>query len=135
MLPSWRDQKRNARRVVHDTFGEPAWYLASLGATPVPVTVRLHSSIQALGALARGEGYAEVDTITPRLIFMNDQITTRNNAFVILKDLGAFKLNNVLPPDDITTTVEVAPVPNDQAARQGWDKSQAWMGLQQPSIP
>lgn len=134
MNPRFRDIKRKARRIVHETMAEPALYLAALGSASVGVTIRLHTSIQALGALATGNGYAEVDTITPRIVFMNDQVVPRQNSIIITQDMGAYLIGNVLPRDDITTTAEVSLIPVDQARKQGWDPTLPFMGLPSPSI-
>lgn len=133
MKPTFRELKRQARGIVHETMAEPVLYLVGMSVVAVPVTIRLHTSIQALGALAKGEGYAAVDTITPRAVFLNSEVLPVNGAIIITKDMGAYLLGNVLPKDDITTTAEVSLIPTNQAIKQGWAPNLPWMGLPAPS--
>jgi len=133
MRPTFRDMKRQMRGVVHETMAEPVLYLVGMSAVAGPVTARLHTSIQALGALAGGDGFAEVDAITPRIVFMNAQVTPRMNDIIIFKDVGAYQIGNVLPADDITTTAEVALITKANAIKAGWVPTLPWMGLPAPS--
>lgn len=133
MKPTFRDLKRQMRGVVHETMAEPVLVLRGMSVLAGPVTARLHTSIQALGALAGGEGYAEVDTITPRIVFMNNQYTPKLGDLIVFRDVGAYQIGNVLPPDDITTTGEVSDISENQAIKLGWAPKLPWMGLAAPS--
>lgn len=133
MKPTFRDMKRQMRGVVHETMAEPVLVRRGMSFLALPVTARFHSSIQALGALAGGEGYAQVDSITPRIIFMNSQLIPKVGDLIIFEGVGAYKVGNVLPPDDITTTAEVSDISAEQAIKLGWTPNLPWMGLPAPS--
>lgn len=132
-MGTFREEKRAARQQLHTALAEPALYLASLTDEPVEVTVRLHLNFTALGdLLATRVGFGERQEMAPRIIFMNAQIDPKRDARVITKDMGAFYIDNALEPDDITTSVEVAPILKETAARYGWDVSLPWCGFPAP---
>lgn len=115
-MTAWREQKRAARRVVHDTMQIAALYYAGSGATPVPVTVRLQTKFMQIGD-DRSSGWAEVEAVAPRLIFMlpdlGATVIDRNGIVLMLDPVTgattaeAYNIDNTLPPDDITMTAEV----------------------------
>lgn len=133
MKPTFREMKRQARGILHETLAEPVLYLVDLSVVDVEVTVRFHTTNKALGALAGSDGFAEVDTFTPKAVFLNAQVQPVMNAILITKDMGAYKVGNVLPEHDITTTAEIAEIPKSQLMRQGWSPDLPWMGFTPPS--
>ncbi|WP_312388166.1 hypothetical protein [Stutzerimonas nitrititolerans] len=126
-----RELKRRARRQLHDRMSEPALYLADSSAAPVGVTVRLHLSFNEVGELLRG-GFSERQEITPRIIFLGSQVQPRHRGIVVTQDLGAYLIENDLPPDDITVTAEVSKLSRNQAISFGWDPDAQYMGLVPP---
>lgn len=131
---TFRDQKRQARRGLHAALAEPVLYLKSRTDAPVEVTCRLHISFEKLGDLANVRaGFADRQETTPRIVFLNDQgVTPVNGAYVITRDMGAFKIDNTLPPHDITTEAEVTTVEAPNAAKYGWDLTAPWCGFPAP---
>ncbi|ASW27640.1 hypothetical protein JT317_gp21 [Klebsiella phage YMC16/01/N133_KPN_BP] len=132
---TFRDQKRKARRQLHQRLAEPVLYLTDPDATPVDITVRLHLRFDALGELLTvSAGFADRQELTPRIIFMNDQISPKRNAIVVTKDMGAFNIETDVAPDDITTTAMVTPVSKSMVQSWGWDPDALWLGLTPPAI-
>lgn len=125
---SIRELKRRARRQLHDRMSEPALYLADSSAAPLGVTVRLHLSFNEVGELLRG-GFSERQEIIPRIIFLGSQVQPRHRGIVVTQDLGAYLIENDLPPDDITITAEVSKLSRNQVTGFGWDPDALFMGL------
>lgn len=94
-----------------------ALYLASGSAesgdaSPVEIQVRVHYSDKALGDQAGTNfHFAEREEIVPRLIFMRAQITPVRGAIVSVENGEAYRIDHLLPPDDITVTAEVIRLP------------------------
>lgn len=110
-MQSWREQKRIARRVVHDTMAIPALHYATAGATAVAIRARLQTKFAQIGD-DRSMGWAEREAVKPRLIFMLAQmeelgIVLNRNQIVYFQPGEAYNIDNLLPPDDITVTAEV----------------------------
>ena len=109
----WRDQKKVARRVVHDTMQIAALYLAYVpldGASPdpLPVDVRLHTEFKALGDQAGTSfQFAERHETVPKIIFLRSQITPVRGAVVSVALGEAYEIDNVMPPSEEYITVEV----------------------------
>jgi hypothetical protein len=110
-MTAWREQKRQARRVVHNTMALDVLHYTEAGAMPTPVRARLHTKFGQIGD-DRSMGWAEMEAVKPRLIFMISDLAAmsvqieRNN--IIYVDIGeAYNIDNTLPPDDITITAEV----------------------------
>lgn len=132
-MATFREQKRQARRQLHTALAEPVLYLKTRTDAPVGVTCRLHLSFEQLGDLAGSRaGFGERQDVTPRIIFLNAQVLPVRDAYVITRDMGAYKLDNDLPPDDITTAVEVTVVLKESAAKYGWDLTAPWCGFPAP---
>jgi hypothetical protein len=123
-----REMKRKARIQLHDRMSDPALYLATPTATPLGVSVRLHLSFGALGELLRG-GFGEREELTPRIIFMGSQVSPVRNAIVVTQDMGAFRVDNTMPPDDISITAEVIKLTHSQCVTFGWNPELQYMGL------
>lgn len=132
-MNGYREMKRNARRQLHERMSDAALYLASPTATPVAVTVRLHLNFAEVGELLRG-GFAERQEVTPSIIFMRDQVSPAHNGIVITKDMGAWRVDNDSPPDDITVKAEVVPMTDSQVTQLGWDKNAPYMGFDAPEF-
>lgn len=114
---SWRDQKREARRIVHDTMRIPAVYH---GEEATPVNVRLHTKFAAIGD-DRSMGWAEIQVTRPRVVFMlEDGVTPSRGGVVFIRPGEAYFVENVLPPDDITVTAEVTRMTTEQLRKNGF---------------
>jgi len=127
-MTTFRQVKRKARNQLHQRLAEPALYLATPTDAPVGVSVRLHLSFAALGELLRG-GFGEREELTPRIIFMGSQITPARNGIVVTQDLGAYRIDNTMPPDDISITGEVVKLTAAQCTGFGWNPTLQYMGL------
>lgn len=115
---SWRDQKREARRVVHETMQIQAMYHGDAGVV-TPVNVRLHTKFDAIGD-DRSMGWAEMQVARPRIIFMiEDGVRPKRNGIVFVQAGEAYSIDNVLPPDDITLTAEVTRMSTAQLIKAG----------------
>lgn len=124
----FREMKRQARRQLHAHMSEPALYLADTSADPVGCTVRLHLKFDEVGELLRG-GFSERQELTPRILFLGEQVQPVRNGIVITQDMGAWRIDNDLPPDDITITAEVSKLSRNQVTGLGWDPDIQYMGL------
>ncbi len=121
-----RDIKRAARSQLHEHMSEGVLYVPKDG-DPFPVTARLHTSYSALGELAKG--FAERYELEPRAIFLAAEVSPGYGDFIVTQDLGAFVVEAVHPPDDITVKVELARLTSGQIVSQGWDPNADWLGL------
>lgn len=130
---TFRDEKRQARRQLHERLAEPVLFLESRTEAPVVTTCRLHISFEKLGDLANVRaGFGDRQETIPRIIFLTDTVKPQNGSYVISRDMGAFKIDNVLPPHDITTEAEVIKVDRANALKYGWDLDALWCGLTPP---
>jgi hypothetical protein len=107
-----RDIKRRARRDLHEVMQIRAVYLVPLAgggyADPVEVTVRLQTKWTALGDM-KGTNfhYAERQELAPRIIFLCEEVSPKRGAVVSIEAGEAYRVDNVLAPDDLTVTCEV----------------------------
>ena len=133
-MMTFRDQKRAARRDLHRALAEPVLYLKTRTDAPVEVTVRLHLQFELIGDLANVRaGFGERREVTPSIIFLNDQgVAPQRDAYVITRDMGAYYIDNVDEPDDITTKAFVAKTEPESAAKFGWDLTAPWCGFPAP---
>lgn len=129
---NFRDQKRAARRILHDTLAQPVLYIPVKGGTPALVTARVHLSFDALGELRRA-GFAEGVELTPKAIFMASEIVPARMAVFVTEDLGAFLIDQTDPPDDITVKVRIARLPTAKYTEWGLIQGKPWCGLPAPS--
>lgn len=118
-----RDIKMRAREALHNAMRVRALYVVE-GQEPVICHVRVHTKADALGDM-RGTslGYAEHQEVVPRLIFWRDELDPDNSAIVVVSADEAYRIDNVVPRDGPTVTVEVVslsaaqrlglPVPQD----------------------
>ncbi len=118
---AFRDIKRQARRDLHNALKVAALYFrddedGNLLDTPALVHVRVHTKWEKAGDMAGTNlSYAEVQEINPRVIFLVDEVAAPvRNAIVSIAPGEAYRLDNVLPPDDITVTAEATRMPLGQ---------------------
>ena len=129
----FREMKRQARRQLHEHLSDPVLYLAGPAAVPVGCTVRLHLKFDEVGELLRG-GFSERQELSPRIIFLGAQIEPARNAHIITKDMGAYRIDNTLPPDDITIAAEVVKLSRSQIISLGWNPDAEYLGFPAPEI-
>lgn len=115
---AFRDIKRQARRDLHNTLKVAALYFrddedGNLLDTPELVYVRVHTKREKAGDMAGTNlSYAEVQEISPRIIFMVDEVAAPvRNAIVSIAAGEAYRIDNTLPADDITVTAEATRMP------------------------
>lgn len=114
---SWREQKREARRIVHDTMALDVRYYKTQSQPHFDVRARLHTKFSQIGD-DRSMGWAEREAIKPRFIFMKSELPTgfviERNDIIYVQPGEAYVLDNTLPSDDITITTEaVRMIPRD----------------------
>ena len=126
-MAGWREQKNNARLLVHRTFEVPVRCRMSDNSV-LATTARLHSKTKTTGDL-ESEGYAERQEIVPRVIFLKQDILPENNMIIVTEDGEAYYVDNVLPPDGITITCEVTPLVKTRFIANGLDSSLPYGGL------
>lgn len=133
-MATFREQKRAARRDIHRALAEPVLFLGKRTEAPVKATVRLHLQFELIGDLANVRaGFGERQEVTPAIIFMNDEgHDPKRDAYVVTKDMGAYYIDNVAEPDDITTKAFVSPVSRESATKFGWDLNALWCGFPPP---
>lgn len=132
-MTTFRDQKRQARQQLHQALSEPALYFPERTGDPIEVTVRLHLRFSLLGdLLATRVGFGDAHEMTPRIIFWNAEVRPTRDAYVITKDMGAFLIDTVQDPDDVTTTAYVSQVLPETARRYDWDPDALWLGFAAP---
>lgn len=131
-MSRFREIKRKARRVLHSTLADQVLYVPKLKEPePVLVTVRLHIQFDELGEVRRA-GFAEYHDYTPRAVFMLSEVNPVREAGIVTRDMGVWLIDNTLPPDDITKTVEIAKLSEQQVRNYGLDPDQEWAGLAPP---
>lgn len=121
-MTAWADAKRAARQTVHDTFSLPGVFYENSAATPTVaddvVNVRVHDKSKAVGDLAGTNlSYAETMERPTTMIFATSELDGRNirrgSMVVMLNYMGdmvGYFVDNVDPPDGLTTTCEVTPM-------------------------
>lgn len=118
-MANWREQKHVARKIVHETMGIDGRYFSDRGAAWTPVLVRLQTKWGLIGD-PHGQGWAEQQAVKPRLVFMRADQEPQNGAVIWLAEGEAYRVDNVLPPDDITRTAEVVRLTVRQYAEEGF---------------
>lgn len=132
-MQTFRDQKRAARRTLHDTLAEPVLYISAKGATPVLVTARVHLNFDAVGEIRRA-GFAEGVELTPSAIFMASEVVPVRLTVFVTESLGAFLIDQTDPPDDISVKVRIARLPAAKYADWGLLLGEPWCGLTAPVV-
>lgn len=113
-----RDIKREARSALHTAMAVPALYVPVTGATPVPVTVRVHTKYDAAGQLNGGAQWGERAQAEPHLIFRASQLPPnglRSKAIVSVEQGEAYSIEAADPVDDAGfIKARVTPLPAAQ---------------------
>lgn len=130
-MNSFRDIKRKARRQLHSRMADTVLYVLLRAVQPQSVTVRLHLGFDALGEMRR-QGFAEQQEYKPQAVFMASEIVPNRDGFIVTQDMGVWKIDNTLPPDDITITAEVVKLSDNQVRSLGWDATSPWAGFPPP---
>lgn len=113
-MADFRALKERARRDLHEHLQVPAYYRASPSSAWVAVHVRHHRATQRIGDLPGLEGATMRDLI-PRLIFMRDEVAMpARGAIVSIATGEAYSIGDTDPPDGISITAHIAPVPAAQ---------------------
>lgn len=128
MKGTFRKQKRRARRRLHYRLADPVLYIRNASSAPEEVAVRIHLGFDAAGELRRA-GFAETQEYDPKAVFLAEEIRPVVNGMIITEDMGAWRVTNTLPPDDITITAEIARLSRSQIMQEGWDPDARYLGL------
>ncbi len=131
-MPSFRDIKNRARQDLHKILATDVLYLAERLAEPQPLSVRIHDTITALGALGGdSDGFAERYETTPFIRFM--QFCPVNKAVVVTEDPGVlYMIVRVKPAHGLTTDADVVKLTVNQIRYEELDPTQPWGGLPAP---
>lgn len=132
-MSTFREQKRVARRSIHSALSEPVLYVPFKEGEPVTLTARLHLSFEALGELRRS-GFAEAAELTPKAIFLEPSAAIGRAAIIVTESMGAFQIEQVDPPNDITVTASISRLPASQYLSWGLTAGQPWSGLPAPTL-
>ena len=108
-MGDYRARMRQGRAQLHERMSVPALYLPIAGSrSQTLINVRVHEFWKALGDLkGTNFNYAEVEDIAPRLVFLLSEIQPKRNAIVSVAPGEAYRVDLVLPPDDITVIAKV----------------------------
>lgn len=115
----WREQKREAKQIVHDAMHYDALYLPTFplptDVEPTAVTVRLHTKWGALGD-QKGVSfdYATREDVQPKIIFDLKQVTPARKGIVSVAAGEAYRIDTLEEPDDQWQTAVVIRMPADQ---------------------
>ncbi len=111
-MGSFRDIKRQARRVVHDTMQVAALYVSDPTdplVVPQLVSARIHWTFRKTGWL-KGTTFhtVEREEVQPLAIFLVTEVMKPKRGAAISIGLGdAYIVDHCNPPDDITVTAEI----------------------------
>lgn len=126
-MTTFRQLKRQARTTLHQRLSDRVIYVTDAGTSYKDV--RLHLSFENVGELLRG-GFAEMPEVTPTVIFLG--FTPVKNAIVVTEDMGAWQIDVVMPPNDITASAEVVKLTDSQAIKEGLNPALPWYGVTVP---
>lgn len=112
-MSSWREQKREVRKIVHETMALPCWHLRNIGGVPPVLTrARLHTARPTATTSAMGDiesmGYGKWEAEHTKLVFMRDEVDPKRNDVFIFGPDEAYTVEPERPFDDITVTVKVS---------------------------
>lgn len=120
-MPSFRDIKRKARRVLHNHMRVAALYLAPNEA-PVLLHVRVHTKWDATTMdSGSGNGTAVArQSIMPKILFMLDEVEAQDarlvrKGIVSIEPGEAYRLDNDEPVDDISVSWIVSALRESEA--------------------
>lgn len=113
-----RAQKRKSRTALHQAMKVRALYIPpGTGTIPVPCEVRVHTKFEAKGDLkGTSFSYAEKESETPKIIFMEPGFELENKAVVSVEPGEAYRIDSFEPPDGITISASVVRLRSEQAA-------------------
>lgn len=104
-MGGFREEKREARELLHEYMSVPALCFMDPASAPTPVTVRVHEKWSPIGDLkGTNFNYAEVEDVTPRIVFWASEITPKGKMFVSIERGVAYQIDVVLPRDGQTIT-------------------------------
>lgn len=117
-----REIKRKARRDLHAKMRVAVLYIASPGADPVTLYVRLHTKWDA-ATMDSGTGNGTMvsrQSIFPKILFMLDELATqgvslRRKGIISVEPGEAYRLDNDEPVDDISVSWIVVALRQDEA--------------------
>ena len=98
-MTGWREQKREARHIVHETMALPCWHIKHT-ARPT-VTSSAMGDIESLG-------YGKWEADHTKLVFMRDEVEPKRNDIFLFAPDEAYVVEPERPFDDITVTVKVS---------------------------
>lgn len=134
-MSTFRDMKRRARAQLHAELSEPVLYLPGRNEYPQVTSVRLHLNFSLLGdLLATRVGFGDAQDVSPRIVFLREDCRPQRDGYVITEYMGAFYIDHIQDPDDITITAMVSQVLDEAALRNGWNPDLPWMGLPAPVV-
>lgn len=129
-----REHKRRARKALHERLSDPVLYLESPTGAARWALVRLHQRSAVAGELLRG-GYAEAHEVVPKAVFLAEEVEPARGALIVTRDMGVWRVDSVMPADDITITAEVVRVTDNQLVAWGLDPKAEFAGVQPPAAP
>ncbi len=109
-MESLRTLKRRARRDLHNALLVPALYLLgdSPWVDPPLIHVRLHVKFNDVGDLqGTNFHFATRQEVTPKIVFDLGEIDPVGGAIISIEAGEAYRVDNLMPPDDQFVTAEV----------------------------
>lgn len=112
----FREQMREARRVLHEDMSVPAMYfMEDAPEDAFQISVRIHEKWMALGDMkGTNFNYAETESIIPRIIFDLTEVDPDRGAVVSVEPGVAYRVDTPLPPDDFIVTATVSKLTTDE---------------------
>ncbi|PZR90336.1 MAG: hypothetical protein DI537_19160 [Stutzerimonas stutzeri] len=111
-MSRFRDIKRQARLDLHEELQVEAYYIGTPDSTPVPCTVRVHTSFNALGD-QKGTNFnsAEMLDRQPEIIFLRSEIPEPKRGAIVSVEPGeAYRVGVIHPADGITIKADIVPM-------------------------
>lgn len=108
-MGGFREEMREARMDLHEEMSVPGLYmLQKESPDPINVTVRVFEYWNALGDLkGTNFNYAEIQDMNPRMVFLASEVEPVRGAFVSIESGEVYRVDNVLPNDDITVLAKM----------------------------
>ncbi len=106
-----REERDAARLALHAEMQVAAVYIVE-NERPRPVSVRVHTEFAEVGGVkGTSFAYAERQDTKPRVIFLYSEVPKpKNKAIISVKPGEAYRIDNVLPPENVTVTAEVTAI-------------------------
>lgn len=116
-MGDFRALKNQARRDLHNRMQIPAFYRATSADPWRAVHVRHQRQTQRIGDYSGAPDGAAMRDLTPRILFMRDEVAMPARGAVVSLARGeAYTIGECDPPDGLSITAHVAPVPVAQTA-------------------